>query len=131
MIFLGITTFTRWSIGKFFKGLRHQKSSSSSSSHKHIHYHEGNVVHSHDHVHDTGRTDMYASWSLLVWFIGWLELALSLGYPVKLANSARVKTSSQISAAITTLGIGAGRDMIRSIQIKYSLHKHNRNGRYL
>jgi high-affinity nickel permease len=52
LIFLGITTFTGWSIGKFFKGLRHQKSSL--SSHKHIHYHDGNVVHSHNHVHDTG-----------------------------------------------------------------------------
>jgi ABC-type nickel/cobalt efflux system permease component RcnA len=50
LIFLGITTFTGWSIGKFFKGLRHQNS----SSHKHSHYHHGNVVHSHDHVHDTG-----------------------------------------------------------------------------
>ena len=52
LIFLGITTFTGWSVGKFFKGLRHQKSSS--SPHKHIHYHDGNVVHSHDHVHDSG-----------------------------------------------------------------------------
>jgi high-affinity nickel permease len=53
LIFLGITTFTGWSMGKFFKGLRDQKSSSS-SSHKHIHYHNGNVLHSHDHVHDSG-----------------------------------------------------------------------------
>jgi hypothetical protein len=53
LIFLGITTFTGWSMGKFFKGLRDQKSSSS-SSHKHIHYHNGNVLHSHDHVHDNG-----------------------------------------------------------------------------
>jgi high-affinity nickel permease len=53
LIFLGITTFTGWSMGKFFKGLRHQKSSSS-SPHKHIHYHDGNVLHSHNHVHDTG-----------------------------------------------------------------------------
>ena len=48
LLFLGITTFTGWNIGKFFKGLRHQK-----SSHKHIHHHDqGNVVHSHGHVHD-------------------------------------------------------------------------------
>jgi hypothetical protein len=40
----------------------------------HIHYHEGNVVHSHDHVHDTGHTDMGASCLLLVWFMGWLEV---------------------------------------------------------
>ncbi|HVD21166.1 MAG TPA: hypothetical protein VNB95_04420, partial [Nitrososphaera sp.] len=47
LLFLGITTITGWSIGKFFKGLRHQK-----SSHKHIHHHQSNVVHSHVHVHD-------------------------------------------------------------------------------
>ncbi len=54
LLFLGITTFTGWSIGKFFKGLRRRKSSSSSlsSSHDHIHHHQGNVVHSHRHVHD-------------------------------------------------------------------------------
>lgn len=51
LLFLGVTTFTGWSIGKFFKGLRHRKSSSS-SSHAHIHHHQGNVVHSHRHVHD-------------------------------------------------------------------------------
>ena len=50
LLFLGVTTFTGWSIGKFFKGLRHRKSSS--SSHGHIHHHQGNVVHSHRHVHD-------------------------------------------------------------------------------
>jgi hypothetical protein len=47
LLFLGVTTFTGWSVGKFFKGLRHRK-----SSHKHIHHHYGNVVHSHEHVHD-------------------------------------------------------------------------------
>ena len=60
LLFLGVTTFTGWSIGKFFKGLRHRKSSSSSSlsssssssSHDHIHHHQDNVVHSHRHVHD-------------------------------------------------------------------------------
>lgn len=52
LVFLGVTTFTGWSIGKFFKGLRHRKSSSSSSSHDHIHHHQGDVVHSHRHVHD-------------------------------------------------------------------------------
>jgi high-affinity nickel permease len=52
LLFLGITTFTGWSIGKFFKGLRHRKLSTSSSSHDHIHHHQGNVVHSHRHVHD-------------------------------------------------------------------------------
>ncbi len=54
LVFLGVTTFTGWSIGKFFKGLRRRKSSlsSSSSSHDHIHHHQGNVVHSHRHVHD-------------------------------------------------------------------------------
>jgi ABC-type nickel/cobalt efflux system permease component RcnA len=53
LLYLGVTTFTGWSIGKFFKGLRHRKSSSSSpSSHDHIHHHQGNVVHSHRHVHD-------------------------------------------------------------------------------
>jgi ABC-type nickel/cobalt efflux system permease component RcnA len=54
LLFLGVTTFTGWSIGKFFKGLRHhKKSSTSSSSHTHIHSHqENNVVHSHGHVHD-------------------------------------------------------------------------------
>lgn len=54
LVVLGVTTFTGWSIGKFFKGLRHRKSSSSSSSssHDHIHHHQGNVVHSHRHVHD-------------------------------------------------------------------------------
>lgn len=50
LLFLGVTTLTGWSIGKFLKGLRHQKSS---SSHKHIHHHhQDNVVHSHGHVHD-------------------------------------------------------------------------------
>ena len=53
LLFLGVTTFTGWSIGNFFKGLRHQKSSSSTSSHKHIHYHQGDVVHSHGHTHDS------------------------------------------------------------------------------
>ena len=49
LLFLGVTTITGWSIGKFFKGLRHQK-----SSHKHIHHHyQGSVVHSHGHVHDS------------------------------------------------------------------------------
>ncbi|HWS19485.1 MAG TPA: hypothetical protein VN239_02255 [Nitrososphaera sp.] len=49
LLFLGFTTLTGWSIGKFFKGLLHQK-----SSHKHIHYHQGNnIVHSHGHIHDT------------------------------------------------------------------------------
>jgi hypothetical protein len=49
LLFLGFTTLTGWSIGKFFKGLRYQK-----SSHKHIHYHESNnIVHSHGHIHDT------------------------------------------------------------------------------
>ena len=54
LVFLGVTTFTGWSIGKFFKGLRRRKwsSSSSSSSHDHIHHHQDNVVHSHRHVHD-------------------------------------------------------------------------------
>ncbi|MDQ5863417.1 MAG: hypothetical protein M3263_00900, partial [Thermoproteota archaeon] len=52
LLFLGITTFTGWSIGKFFKGLRHQNLSTSSSSHDHIHHHQDNVVHSHRHVHD-------------------------------------------------------------------------------
>ncbi len=47
LLFLGVTTITGWSIGKFFKGLRDQK-----SSHKHIHHHQGKVVHSHGHVHD-------------------------------------------------------------------------------
>lgn len=51
LLFLGVTTLTGWNIGKFLKGLRHQKSSS--SSHKHIHHHhQDNVVHSHGHVHD-------------------------------------------------------------------------------
>jgi hypothetical protein len=49
LLFLGVTTFTGWRIGKFFKGLRHQNS----SSHKHIHHHyQSDVVHSHNHVHD-------------------------------------------------------------------------------
>jgi ABC-type nickel/cobalt efflux system permease component RcnA len=53
LLFLGVTTFTGWSLGKFLKGLRHQKAPSSSSpSHTHIHSHQGNVVHSHGHVHD-------------------------------------------------------------------------------
>ena len=50
--FLGNATFTGWSIGKFFKGLRHQNLSTPSSSHDHIHHHRGDVVHSHRHVHD-------------------------------------------------------------------------------
>jgi hypothetical protein len=49
LLFLGFTTLTGWSIGKFFKGLRHQK-----SSHEHIHYHHDNIVHSHGHIHDDG-----------------------------------------------------------------------------
>ena len=49
LLFLGVSTITGWSIGKFFKGLRHQM-----SSHKHIHHHyQGNVVHSHGHAHDS------------------------------------------------------------------------------
>ena len=45
-MFLGVTTITGWSIGKFFKGLRDQK-----SSHKHIHHHRGRCSF-HGHVHD-------------------------------------------------------------------------------
>ncbi|MDQ4050912.1 MAG: urease accessory protein UreH [Thermoproteota archaeon] len=53
LLFLGVTTFTGWSLGKFLKGLRHQKTPPSSSpSHTHIHSHQGNVVHSHGHVHE-------------------------------------------------------------------------------
>ena len=48
LILLGINTFTGRSVRRFFKGMLHPQS----WSHKHIHFHEGNVVHSHDHVHE-------------------------------------------------------------------------------
>jgi hypothetical protein len=138
LLFLGITTFTGWSIGKFFKGLLHQK-----SSHKHIHYHDGNVVHSHDHVHDTGHNHghksllvgmvhgMAGSGALLLVvlstihsiplglayiaifgigsILGMAGTSTLMGIPfVKLANSAKVSLLLRYVAAITTLAIGAG-----------------------
>jgi High-affinity nickel-transport protein len=137
LLFLGITTFTGWSIGKFFKGLLHQK-----SSHKHIHYHDGNVVHSHGHVHDTGHKHghksllvgmvhgMAGSGALLLVvlstihsiplglayiaifgigsILGMAGTSTLMGIPfVKLANSARVSMLLRYAAAITTLAIGA------------------------
>ena len=138
LLFLGVTTFTGWSIGKFFKGLLHQK-----SSHKHIHYHDGNVVHSHGHVHDTGHKHghksllvgmvhgMAGSGALLLVvlstihsiplglayiaifgigsILGMAGTSTLMGIPfVKLANSARVSMLLRYAAAITTLAIGAG-----------------------
>jgi hypothetical protein len=137
LLFLGVTTFTGWSIGKFFKGLLHQK-----SPHKHIHHHDGSVVHSHEHVHDSGHKHGHKS--LLVGMVhgmagsGALLLAVLstihsvplglayiaifgigsifgmagtstlMGIPfVKLANSAKVSLFLRYAAAITTLAIGA------------------------
>ncbi|MFL6492294.1 MAG: hypothetical protein ACJ70O_04255 [Nitrososphaera sp.] len=138
LLFLGITTITGWSIGKFFKGLRHQK-----SSHKHIHHHQSNVVHSHVHVHDTEHRHghksliigmvhgMAGSGALLLIVLstihsiplglayiaifgagsigGMAGISTLIGIPfVKLANSAKVSLLLRYAGAITTLAIGAG-----------------------
>jgi hypothetical protein len=138
LLFLGVTTFTGWSIGKFLKGLRHQK-----SSHKHIHYHQGNVVHSHGHVHDTEHGHghkslivgmihgMAGSGALLLIVLstinsiplglayiaifgagsigGMAGISTLIGIPfVKLANSAKISLLLRYAAATTTLAIGAG-----------------------
>jgi ABC-type nickel/cobalt efflux system permease component RcnA len=138
LLFLGITTITGWSIGKFFKGLRNQK-----SSHKHIHNHQSNVVHSHVHVHDTEHRHghksliigmvhgMAGSGALLLIVLstihsiplglayiaifgagsigGMAGISTLIGIPfVKLANSAKVILLLRYAAATTTLAIGAG-----------------------
>jgi hypothetical protein len=138
LLFLGVTTFTGWSIGKFFKGLLHQK-----SRHKHIHHHDGSVVHSHEHVHDSGHKHghkslligmvhgMAGSGALLLVvlstihsiplglayiaifgigsILGMAGTSTLMGIPfVRLANSAKVSLVLRYAAAITTLAIGAG-----------------------
>lgn len=138
LLFLGITTFTGWSIGKFFKGLRRQK-----SSHDHIHHHQGSVVHSHRHVHDSEHRHghksliigmvhgMAGSGALLLIVLstinsiplglayiaifgagsigGMAGISTLIGIPfVKLSNSARISIVFRYAAAITTLAIGAG-----------------------
>jgi hypothetical protein len=138
LLFLGFTTLTGWSIGKFFKGLRHQK-----SSHKHIHYHQGNIVHSHGHIHDNEHKHghksliigmvhgMAGSGALLLIVLstinsiplglayiaifgagsigGMAGVSTLMGIPfVKLSNSAKISIALRYAAAITTLAIGAG-----------------------
>jgi hypothetical protein len=138
LLFLGFTTLTGWSIGKFFKGLRHQK-----SSHKHIHYHQGNIVHSHGHIHDNEHKHghksliigmvhgMAGSGALLLIVLstinsiplglayiaifgagsigGMVGVSTLMGIPfVKLSNSAKISIALRYAAAITTLAIGAG-----------------------
>ena len=138
LLFLGFTTLTGWSIGKFFKGLRHQK-----SSHKHIHYHQGNIVHSHGHIHDNEHKHghksliigmvhgMAGSGALLLIVLstihsiplglayiaifgagsigGMAAVSTLMGIPfVKLSNSAKISIALRYAAAITTLAIGAG-----------------------
>ena len=138
LLFLGITTFTGWSISKFFKGLVHQK-----SPHHHIHHHDGSVAHSHEHVHDSGHKHghksllvgmvhgMAGSGALLLVVLstihsiplglayiaifgigsvlGMAGTSTLMGIPfVKLANSAKVSLLLKYAAAITTLAIGAG-----------------------
>jgi High-affinity nickel-transport protein len=138
LLFLGVTTFTGWSIGKFFKGLLHQN-----SPHKHIHHHDGSVVHSHEHVHDSGHKHghksllvgmvhgMAGSGALLLVvlstihsiplglayiaifgigsILGMAGTSTLMGIPfIKLANSAKVSLLLRYAAAITTLAIGAG-----------------------
>ena len=138
LLFLGFTTLTGWSIGKFFKGLRHQK-----SSHKHIHYHQDNIVHSHGHIHDNEHKHghksliigmvhgMAGSGALLLIVLstinsiplglayiaifgagsigGMAGVSTLMGIPfVKLSNSAKISIALRYAAAITTLAIGAG-----------------------
>ena len=138
LLFLGFTTLTGWSIGKFFKGLLYQK-----SSHKHIHYHESNIVHSHGHIHDNEHKHghksliigmvhgMAGSGALLLIVLstinsiplglayiaifgagsigGMVAVSTLMGIPfVKLSNSARISFALRYAAAITTLAIGAG-----------------------
>ena len=138
LLFLGVTTFTGWSIGKFFKGLLHQK-----SPHKHIHHHDGSFVHSHEHIHDSGHKHghksllvgmvhgMAGSGALLLVvlstihsiplglayiaifgigsILGMAGTSTLMGIPfVKLANSAKVSLFLRYAAAVTTLAIGAG-----------------------
>ncbi len=138
LLFLGFTTLTGWSIGKFFKGLRHK-----TSSHKHIHYHESNIVHSHGHIHDNEHKHghksliigmvhgMAGSGALLLIVLstinsvplglayiaifgagsigGMAAVSTLMGIPfVKLSNSAKISIALRYAAAITTLAIGAG-----------------------
>ncbi len=138
LLFLGFTTLTGWSIGKFFKGLRHK-----TSSHKHIHYHKGNIVHSHVHIHDNEHKHghksliigmvhgMAGSGALLLIVLstinsiplglayiaifgagsigGMAGVSTLMGIPfVKLSNSAKISIALRYAAAITTLAIGAG-----------------------
>ncbi len=138
LLFLGVTTLTGWSIGKFFKGLRHK-----TSSHKHIHYHESNIVHSHGHIHDNEHKHghksliigmvhgMAGSGALLLIVLstinsiplglayiaifgagsigGMAGVSTLMGIPfVKLSNSAKISIALRYAAAITTLAIGAG-----------------------
>lgn len=138
LLFLGFTTLTGWSIGKFFKGLRHK-----TSSHKHIHYHESNIVHSHGHIHDNEHKHghksliigmvhgMAGSGALLLIVLstinsvplglayiaifgagsigGMVAVSTLMGIPfVKLSNSAKISIALRYAAAITTLAIGAG-----------------------
>lgn len=138
LLFLGITTLTGWSIGKFFKALRSQK-----LPHKHIHHHQGNIVHSHGHVHDTEHRHghksliigmvhgMAGSGALLLIVLstihsiplglayiaifgagsiaGMAGISTLMGIPfVKLSNSAKISTTLRYVAAITTLAIGIG-----------------------
>src|ERR687896_696655 len=104
LLFLGFTTLTGWSIGKFFKGLRHQK-----SSHEHIHYHHDNIVHSHGHIHDDG-DHRHGHKSLIIGMVhGMAGISTVIGIPfVKLSNSAKISIALRYAAAITTLAIGAG-----------------------
>jgi hypothetical protein len=137
LLFLGITTFTGWSIGNFLKGLQCQK-----LSHKHIHNH-ANVVHSHDHIHDTEHrhghksliigmvhgmagsgalllvvlstiNSIYLGLAYIAIFgagsiVGMAGTSTLMGIPfVKLANSANARVLLRYVAAIITMAIGAG-----------------------
>ena len=138
LLFLGFTTLTGWSIGKFFKGLRHQK-----SSHKHIHQHGEDIVHSHRHVHDSEHR--HGHWSVVIGMVhgmagsgalllvvlstihsiplglayiaifgagsigGMVGISTLMGIPfVKLSSSAKLNIALRYAAAITTLAIGSG-----------------------
>ncbi len=46
LLFLAITTFTGFSVGRFFRGVFRR------GSHEHVHAHENGMVHSHEHTHD-------------------------------------------------------------------------------
>lgn len=137
LVFLAVTTFTGWDVGRFFRGLRHNR-----SWHKHVHHHD-KVVHSHDHDHIGEHSHSHRS--LIVGMIhgmagsgalmlvvlstitsiplglafiaifgagsiaGMVGTSTLMGIPfARFAKSVKMSMVLRYAAAITTLAIGAG-----------------------